>query len=195
LNTIFTESGFFVNLFDAIPSPLFVVDEDVRILHMNRAAKALPGISNASAFMTRSGDALHCIRAEETPAGCGHSPSCRDCVIRTSVAESFGGNRVYRQKTQMSLVTERGIRSKHVLVTTSPFAFDNRNFSLLILEDISELLQLRSLLPICAWCKKIRNDDDYWQELEKYFGEQLDLGFTHGICEDCMRKYDLDPDD
>ena len=59
---------------------------------------------------------------------------------------------------------------------------------LLILEDISELMEIKSILPICAHCKKIRNDQKYWQSLEKYFGEHLDLEFSHGICPDCAQK-------
>ena len=41
---------------------------------------------------------------------------------------------------------------------------------------------------MCAHCKKIRNDQKYWQSLEKYFGEHLDLEFSHGICPDCAQK-------
>ena len=52
-------------------------------------------------------------------------------------------------------------------------------------EDISELLQLRSLLPICAWCKKVRDDTGYWQQIEVYVSEHSDAEFSHGICPDC----------
>ena len=41
---------------------------------------------------------------------------------------------------------------------------------------------LTGLLPICANCKKIRNEEDYWQQVEEY----TDASFTHGICPDCM---------
>ncbi len=46
--------------------------------------------------------------------------------------------------------------------------------------------QLRRLLPICAWCKKVRSDHDYWQQVEEYVGEHSDMRFTHGICPTCM---------
>jgi hypothetical protein len=50
------------------------------------------------------------------------------------------------------------------------------------------LTELKRILPICAHCKKIRNDDQYWHSVEQYFKVHMDLDFSHGICPDCMRK-------
>lgn len=47
---------------------------------------------------------------------------------------------------------------------------------------------LRGLLPICAWCKHIRDDQGYWQQLEMYLTENSDLEFSHGICPTCAEK-------
>jgi PAS domain S-box-containing protein len=44
---------------------------------------------------------------------------------------------------------------------------------------------LRSLLPICAWCKQIRNDEGYWREFDIYLQEHMEVTFTHGICPAC----------
>ena len=49
--------------------------------------------------------------------------------------------------------------------------------------------RLQGLLPICAWCKKIRNDRNYWQRVEEYLGEHADVHFSHGICPDCARSF------
>ncbi|MBN2706335.1 MAG: response regulator [Deltaproteobacteria bacterium] len=61
-----------------------------------------------------------------------------------------------------------------------------------LLRELSAALDkvkaLTGLLPICAACKKIRDDDGYWQELETYMGEHSELQFTHGICPECRRK-------
>jgi hypothetical protein len=48
--------------------------------------------------------------------------------------------------------------------------------------------ELEGLLPVCAWCKKIRDDDGYWQELEAYLGPRTKADFTHGICPDCAKE-------
>jgi DNA-binding response OmpR family regulator len=46
--------------------------------------------------------------------------------------------------------------------------------------------QLSGLLPICSYCKKIRGDDNYWQQLETYLSEHSEAQFSHGVCPDCF---------
>ncbi len=50
---------------------------------------------------------------------------------------------------------------------------------------LANVKQLRGLLPICSYCKRIRGDDQYWQQLEGYIGEHSDAQFSHGICPAC----------
>ena len=47
--------------------------------------------------------------------------------------------------------------------------------------------RLQALLPICAWCRKVRNDQNYWQRVEEYLSEYAAVRFSHGICPDCLR--------
>lgn len=63
------------------------------------------------------------------------------------------------------------------------------------LEDtLGQVKQLRGLLPICAWCKRIRNDSGYWEQLEAYLAKHAEVSFTHGICPACEpRQLGLDP--
>lgn len=49
----------------------------------------------------------------------------------------------------------------------------------------AEVETLSRLLPICAWCKKVRDDDGYWQQVEEFFEKRDRIRFTHGICADC----------
>jgi len=53
---------------------------------------------------------------------------------------------------------------------------------------LSEVKTLTGLLPICASCKKIRNDSGYWQKLEEYLEKHTDVQFTHGLCQECMAR-------
>ncbi len=53
---------------------------------------------------------------------------------------------------------------------------------------LDEVKTLRGLIPICASCKKIRNDSGFWQAVEQYVEERSDAQFTHGICADCAAK-------
>jgi hypothetical protein len=51
----------------------------------------------------------------------------------------------------------------------------------------TEIAKLRELLPICAGCKKIRDDKGYWNQIELYFREHAAYEFTHGLCPDCVK--------
>lgn len=53
---------------------------------------------------------------------------------------------------------------------------------------LSEIKLLRGILPICAACKRIRDDAGYWHQVELYIREHTEAEFSHSICPDCMRK-------
>ncbi len=53
---------------------------------------------------------------------------------------------------------------------------------------LREVKVLRGLIPICASCKKIRNDGGFWQQLEEYIGEHSEAEFSHGLCQPCLKK-------
>ncbi len=56
-------------------------------------------------------------------------------------------------------------------------------------EALSRVKQLQGLLPICSYCKKIRNDRNYWQQVEGYISEHSEAQFSHGICPECYAQY------
>ncbi len=55
-------------------------------------------------------------------------------------------------------------------------------------DALSHVKRLQGLLPICASCKKVRDDDGYWQQIESYVSDHSDAKFSHGICPECMIK-------
>lgn len=61
-------------------------------------------------------------------------------------------------------------------------------------EAMQKVKRLSGLLPLCSHCKKIRNDQGYWQRIEAYIGEHSDASVSHGICPDCAAKYYQDFD-
>jgi len=56
-------------------------------------------------------------------------------------------------------------------------------------DRLNEIKTLSGLLPICAHCKKIRDDEGYWQQLEGFISHHTEAKFSHGICPDCREKY------
>ena len=53
---------------------------------------------------------------------------------------------------------------------------------------LSEVRKLSGMLPICASCKKIRNDKGYWEQIEVYVRDRSEAEFSHGICPECAQK-------
>lgn len=57
-------------------------------------------------------------------------------------------------------------------------------------DAMAKIKTLSGLLPTCAWCRKVRDDDGYWKKVETYIEEHSDASFTHGICPECLQKND-----
>ena len=57
-----------------------------------------------------------------------------------------------------------------------------------ILGFTTEVRQLESFLPICGYCKKVRDDHNYWQQIEEYINTRTGTNFSHGVCPDCIEK-------
>lgn len=74
-------------------------------------------------------------------------------------------------------------------ITERKKAEEERERLILELRDaLSKVRTLSGMLPICASCKKIRNDKGYWEQIETYLENHSEAEFTHGICSDCAKK-------
>ena len=60
---------------------------------------------------------------------------------------------------------------------------------------LAQVRQLQGMLPICAWCKRVRNDANYWERIEHYISQRSQATFSHGICPDCRGRFEAEPDD
>ncbi len=56
-------------------------------------------------------------------------------------------------------------------------------------EALAEIRTLKGFIPICASCKKVRDDEGYWNQLEAYISKHTDAVFSHGLCPECAEKY------
>ncbi|MFH1134682.1 MAG: PAS domain S-box protein [Pseudomonadota bacterium] len=86
---------------------------------------------------------------------------------------------IYGQKYVLSSISD---------VTDRKRAEEERERLIVELKNaLAEVKTLRGFIPICAGCKKIRDDEGYWQQVEKYVQDRSEAQFSHGICPDCMR--------
>jgi len=125
---------FFASVFDAMPSMVFVVDSDVRIIKYNAAAAPLFEAERSTILGSRAGDALHCLHSRDVSKGCGQAPSCRKCVIRNAVAEAFRGNRVVRSPHRLQLLRKGNLQEIPALVSTFPFQFHGNEYAVLTVD-------------------------------------------------------------
>jgi PAS domain-containing protein len=177
----------FTTILEAVPSPVFIVDDDVRIHGYNMAAAPLLDKEPGKILRMGCGDALHCIHSLDSPEGCGGGQACKKCVIRNSVSQSYQGDKFVREKCEMQLVKGNKTEQIQTLITTAPVNYQDETFVLVILEDVTEIEALRSILPICVNCKKIRDDKNYWQKVESYLSKYLDIKFSHSVCPECLK--------
>jgi two-component system, response regulator PdtaR len=65
---------------------------------------------------------------------------------------------------------------------------ERRELTSRLKKALDEIKKLSGLVPICASCKNIRNDQGYWQAVESYIEEHTDAQFSHGVCPDCINR-------
>ncbi len=82
----------------------------------------------------------------------------------------------------------KGQAKSEILIRAIRYAIERQRLYSQLEQSLREIKTLRGILPICANCKKIRDDKGYWTQLETYISEHTEADFSHGICEECMAK-------
>jgi hypothetical protein len=80
----------------------------------------------------------------------------------------------------------RNLRISHEVETLKNESDIHRLKNVELQAALEQVQQLSGLLPICASCKKIRDDSGYWQDVAVYIRDHSEAEFSHGICPDCM---------
>jgi len=180
------DGGFLRSVFNAIPVPLFVIDRDLAIHDLNRAAVVWTGRGESVIRQRLCGDVLRCANPGAFGEPCGETEACPNCVIRTAVQRAVRGEATLQCRTTMMVTREGSARQPvTLLVSATPFESNGRDYALVVLEDVTELTDLRRLLPVCANCRKVRTDDQLWESVEAYLAKHTNIDMTHGLCPDC----------
>ncbi len=145
-NDLLYRSEFLLELLNAVPSMLLIVDSDIRIHHINTAAAREFHLDREAVFMRRGGEVLRCIHAAEVPGGCGRSMVCKNCMLRNSVQEAVTSQRVVRACAKLELMTGDGTVEVQLLISAAPIVFEEKSFVLLTLENITEVKQIEDSL-------------------------------------------------
>lgn len=82
----------------------------------------------------------------------------------------------------------KGEPSATAIIRTILYAIERQRLMTELKSALEHVKLLQGLLPICAACKKIRDDKGYWNNIESYLSKHLETTFSHTICDDCMKK-------
>ncbi len=95
-----------------------------------------------------------------------------------------------RQPRRLSAAQQKALEalSRQVMML-----LELRRVSTHLADALDHVKRLQGLLPICAWCKRIRDDKGYWDQVEAYFHKSTGADFTHGICPQCLEKMSIKP--
>ncbi len=182
------------SLVDSTDDSIYVLDQNYKYLFMNR--KHLDRM-DLSEDMYR-----------EHTYGDFHTQEETERFTKILDKVFLNGNSVYDEHKSMR-------DGKYFLRTVSPVKDENQNIiaATVVSKNINELKEvsehqaellrqlqesienikkLEGLLPMCAWCKKIRDDEGYWDEVEQYLEKHSDASFSHGICPACLK--DVSPE-
>ena len=174
---------------DTIPAAIFIIDNKTRVLDLNKSAAQLFGDDEESIVQRLCGEIFHCLNALNSPGGCGTSEFCPDCFVRNAILESCSGNAVIRKKAEL-LIQKKDKPQKVIFsISVAPFKNNDRTLSIFTMEDITELVLLRKLIPMCSYCKSVRISDESWKSIEEYLGKENGAQLSHGICPACARKH------
>ncbi|MGO9611456.1 MAG: diguanylate cyclase [Dissulfurispiraceae bacterium] len=186
------DSIFLQKMIDAVPAMLFIVDRDVTIIHLNRAASQAVGSTNEKVLMKRGGEVLHCIYSYETPEGCGRSQHCPECVIRNSVNKAFEGQTVYDETAEMKLSHDGHVDDVFFSVAATLFNYKKNTFALVVLYDITRqkkteealssanrLLEQQAMTdPLTGIYNRVKFDETLMKEISRSKRHEIPLSLV-----------------
>lgn len=186
-----------VQFLDAAPDAMLVIDDRGRIEFVNRQAEQLFGYHRTAL----RGQTIEILVPERFR---GTHVRHRSDFMTTPRFRPMG--------ERTDLVARRCNGSEFPAdISVSPVRIDGRLAVVLAVRDLTHrrrreeeqarliqqlkasaarVRQLSGLLPICAWCRRVRDDEGYWNQLEAYIRDHTDADFSHGICPDCVARVD-----
>jgi PAS domain S-box-containing protein len=171
---------------ESISDAFFALDDAWRVVHFNTAAERALGRDRAQVLGRALQDGFPEARGSVLEEK--YAEALRD--RRPLVFETYFDRPPYTNWYEVRIYPrEPGISVYFQVITTRKQAEAERENLIRDLQAaLASVKTLRKLLPICAGCKKIRDDEGYWQSVEGYMLQHADVRFSHGLCPDCLRE-------
>jgi PAS domain-containing protein len=171
-------------LFAGMTDGLLVLDAQDRVVDINPAARQLFGVEDEPAG-----------RSAHTLAGWDRMIPAQWGTGEERIETRFPGEPARYLDLRVTTIpgSEGAVAGRLVVIrdvtARREVEFEREHLIGELQRALADIRTLRGLLPICAGCKKIRDDRGYWQGLEQYLSEHAEVQFSHGLCPDCLRKY------
>lgn len=175
-------------IFDAIDVPVFIVDENLRIWCANEEAKSFQDGTEV-VIKRLCGEVFSCIHQNESKEICGSTEFCKECTMREIVQTTCNSTKSELKNAKMRIIKKNEASDMWLKISAKPLEYEGKIYAVLTFQENTELMELRSIIPICMYCRKVRDDEQYWQLLEHYLERHQEIKFSHGICPDCTGKH------
>ena len=190
----------FQDLFNYLAQPIFIKDSRHRIIYANTAFFDI--------FKTDESQVIGFTLAEAVPEHeREHFLSVDRNVLDTGVDDLREEELTVDGQTRIIVTSKRRyineagecflIGSIHDITELRSAERELKAEKERLVEALAEIKTLKGIIPICSYCKNIRDDEGYWKQIEEYVIENSEALFSHGICKQCSKEWfpelDLDP--
>lgn len=189
--TLRSELALIRSVVDHVPAMLAYWDSSQRCVFANRAYEVWFGVTREELIGCTMAELLGPIYALNLPyieSALRGEPQ----LFEREIPDASGSSSLHIQLSYVPDVEGTTVRGFFVLVvdiTERKRAEDELRAAKHTAERaLEETTALRRLIPICAWCRKVRNQLGDWENLERFLVERLDTTMTHGICGECATK-------
>jgi PAS domain S-box-containing protein len=129
------------------PVALFLVDDNLRVQKLNERAAQLSGQQPARISGQRIGEAIGCLKALESPAGCGHGISCKECPIRRAALDTLHSGTLHESiETAVPMAVDGHIQQRSLLVSSAPIQLGRTKKALVCAQDVTPLRRVEAEL-------------------------------------------------
>jgi hypothetical protein len=197
MEPLLPEGSSLLALLDAFPSMAFITEADTRIVEANRAARQWLGDRPGTELGLPFGSVFQCIFPRDSRGDCGTTDFCPSCLVRRSIESATSGRPAPRRVAHMIVGANGQPEDRWFQVSASPLAFGGRTLVLVVMDDVTQLVELRALLPLCPDCGASREASDPIAQARIFLRKHPDFLLADELCADCRQRppQDVGPED
>jgi hypothetical protein len=188
MEPLLPEGSSLLALLDAFPSLAFIADARLTVLEANRSARQWLGDGVGTQLGQPLGDTFQCIFPRDSRGDCGTTEFCPSCVLRRSIKAVSSGKPAPRRLAHMIIGAAGQPEDRWFQVSASPLTLGDRKLVLVVLEDATQLVELRELLPLCPGCGTSRESSNLLAQARVFVNKHPDFLRADELCTECRQR-------